>query len=114
MKIKTSEIVINTNKRTREEAPRPRRLRLVEELTVRVTQRVGPHIREPNRPFTARVREQVTRPGVELRGGDHLREVLHVPRLDVHDVEARVVAVQVPQVDAQVIRAAIGGRRGGE
>mmetsp|Transcript_5587 Transcript_5587/g.20236 ORF Transcript_5587/g.20236 Transcript_5587/m.20236 type:complete len:253 (-) Transcript_5587:1021-1779(-) len=37
----------------REEAPRPRRLRLVEELTVRVTQRVGPHIREPNRPFTA-------------------------------------------------------------
>ena len=41
---------------------------------------------------------------MELGGGDDLRQLLHVRRLDVHEVEALVRDLQVPQVDPQVVR----------
>ena len=40
---------------------------------------------------------------MELRGGDDLGELLHVGRLDVHDVEGLVRDLHMPQVDPQVV-----------
>ena len=41
---------------------------------------------------------------MELRCSDNLGQLLHVSRLDVHDVEGLVGDLHVPQVDAKVIR----------
>lgn len=45
---------------------------------------------------------------VKRGGGDHLRQLLHVRRLDVDDVEALIVAFQTPQIQAQIV----GGEEG--
>lgn len=45
---------------------------------------------------------------MELCGGDDLGQLLHVGRLDVNNVEALILDVEVPQVDAQVVTADIG------
>ena len=42
---------------------------------------------------------------MELGGCDDLGQLLHVRRLDVDDVEALVLDVEVPQVDAQIVAA---------
>mmetsp|Transcript_844 Transcript_844/g.3850 ORF Transcript_844/g.3850 Transcript_844/m.3850 type:complete len:248 (-) Transcript_844:901-1644(-) len=82
-----------------EERPGSRGFLLVENLGVVVAQSAGSHIRKANGTLRARVREQVALVRVELRGRDDLGEVLHVVRLDVHDVEAAPRRLQVPQVD---------------
>lgn len=41
---------------------------------------------------------------MELGRCDHLSELLHVVRLDVDNVETLVRDVEIPQVDAQIIR----------
>lgn len=42
---------------------------------------------------------------MELGGGNDLGQLFHVGGLDVHDVEALVLNVEVPQVDAQIVTA---------
>lgn len=42
---------------------------------------------------------------MELCGGDDLGQFLHVGGLDVDDIKALVLDVQVPEIDAQVITA---------
>jgi len=42
---------------------------------------------------------------VELCGSNDLGQLLHVCRLDINDIEALILNVEVPQVDAQVITA---------
>lgn len=42
---------------------------------------------------------------MELGGGNDFGQLLHVGRLDVHDVEALVLDVEVPQVNAEIIAA---------
>jgi len=41
---------------------------------------------------------------VKLGSRDDLGQVLHVLWLDVHNVECLVRSLQIPQVDAQVVR----------
>ena len=55
-------------------------------LGVPVTQRRRPHVTQPDCPFAAAVHEGVAVVGVELSRRDHLRELLHVGWLDVHDI----------------------------
>mmetsp|Transcript_4467 Transcript_4467/g.11561 ORF Transcript_4467/g.11561 Transcript_4467/m.11561 type:complete len:206 (+) Transcript_4467:808-1425(+) len=42
--------------------------------------------------------------GVEFGGGDDLGKLLHVSWLDVDDVEADAAVVEVPEVDAEIVR----------
>ena len=51
-----------------------------------VAQGLLPHVTEPQRPLAAAVHKQVAVERVELGRRDDLRQVLHVGRLDVHDV----------------------------
>ena len=45
---------------------------------------------------------------MELRGSDHLGQLLHVGRFDVHDVEGLVRDLHVPQVDPEIICGQVG------
>ncbi len=49
------------------------------------------------------VREETAVARVELGGRDHFGELLHVCGLDVHNVEALVGDIEIPQIDAQVV-----------
>ena len=42
---------------------------------------------------------------MKLGCGDHLGQFLHIGRLDVDDIEALVLDVEVPQIDTQIITA---------
>lgn len=56
---------------------------------VLVTQGGRTHVTEAQGALAAAVDEEVAVVGVELGRRDHLREVLHVGRLDVHNVWPR-------------------------
>lgn len=63
------------------------------------------HVCELDRSFGARVHEPVAAHRVELSRRDHLGQLFHVRRLDVDNVKALVLDVQIPQIDAQIIAA---------
>lgn len=58
---------------------------------VPVTQGRCPHVTQPDCPFAAAVHEGVAVMWVELGRRDHLRELLHVGWLNVHDIWHRRV-----------------------
>lgn len=58
---------------------------------VSVTQGRCPHVTQPDCPFAAAVHEGVAVMGVELSRRDHLRELLHVGRLNVDNIWHRRV-----------------------
>lgn len=60
-------------------------------LGVPVTQRRCTHVTQPDGPLAAAVYKGVAVVGVELSCCDHLRELLHVGWLDVHDIWHRRV-----------------------
>ena len=62
------------------------------------------HVTQSDGSFAGAVDEEIALLGVELGGGDDLRELLHVGGLDVHDVEGLVRDLHVPQIDPQVVR----------
>lgn len=72
-----------------------------------VTQGRRPHVAQPDRPFAAAVHEAVAVMRVELGRCDHLRELLHVGRLNVDDIWHRRVkdgidtSAQDPRGDEQ-------------
>ena len=70
-----------------------------------ITQRTLSHIRQLDGPLAARIHEPVAALWVELRRRDHLRQLLHVGGLDVDDVEALILDVEIPQVDPEIITA---------
>jgi hypothetical protein len=72
---------------------------------VLVTERTLAHVGELDGALGAGVHEPVAAHGVEFRGRDNLCKLFHVRRLNVHDVEALVLDVQVPEVYAQVVTA---------
>lgn len=74
-------------------------------FVVRVAQSPLPHIREFDGPFRARVHEPVAACRVKLRRCNYFCKLLHVCRFDIHNVEALVLNIQVPQVDPQIITA---------
>ena len=61
------------------------------------------HVTESYCPFAGTVDEEIALLGMELRSSDDLCELLHVGRLDVHDVKGLVGALHVPEVDAEII-----------
>ena len=61
------------------------------------------HVTESYCPFAGTVDEEIALLGMELRSSDDLRELLHVGRLDVHDVKGLVGDLHVPEVDAEII-----------
>lgn len=69
-----------------------------------VTECRHPHVTQTDEALARAVHEIVAIRWMELRGSDDLRQLLHIGRLYVHNVEALIRYIQVPQVDAQVIR----------
>jgi hypothetical protein len=63
------------------------------------------HVRQLDRAFGARIHEPVAAQGVEFGGSNNFGEFLHVRRLNIDDVEALVLDVQVPEVYAQIVAA---------
>ena len=55
-------------------------------LSMVVTQRLSAHVAQSYGAFTAAVDERVAVDGMKLGGGDHLRQLLHVSRLDIYYV----------------------------
>lgn len=55
-------------------------------FAVFVAERRLSHVTQADRTLAAAVGEGVTLLGMKLRGGDHLCQVLHVGRLNVHNV----------------------------
>jgi hypothetical protein len=74
-------------------------------LGVRVAQSPLAHVSQLDGSLAAGIHEPIAAHGVELCGGDDFGQLLHVGRLDVDNVEALVLNVEVPQVDAQIITA---------
>jgi hypothetical protein len=72
---------------------------------VLITQGPLPHIGKLDGTLRAGVHEPVTADRVEFGRCDYLGEFLHVRRLDVHNVEALVLNVEIPQVHSEVITA---------
>lgn len=62
----------------------------------------------PYRSLTAAVHQQVALDRVELGSRYHLRQLLHVGGFNVHYVEALVGDLEMPQVDAKVVRREVG------
>ena len=67
----------------RREVARPQGRRT---LGVLVAERRRPHVTQADAALAAAVHQRVAVVGVELSRRDDLRQVLHVGRLDVHDV----------------------------
>ena len=65
-------------------------------LRMLITERSLPHICQLDGSFAGGVHEPITAYRMELGSCDHLGKLLHVGGLDVHDVEALVLDVQVP------------------
>lgn len=63
------------------------------------------HICQLDGSLGAGVHEPVTADRVELGCGNDLGKFLHVGRLDIHNVEALVLDVEVPQVDPEIVTA---------
>jgi hypothetical protein len=72
-------------------------------LRVLVTQSTFTHVGELDRSLGARVHEPVAADRVELRSCDNLCKLLHVRWLDVDNVEALVLDVEVPEVNPQIV-----------
>lgn len=51
------------------------------------------------------VHEPITALRVEFCSRDDFGQLFHVCRLDVHDVEALILDVEVPEVDSEIIAA---------
>ena len=68
-------------------------------LGVLVTKGPLAHIGKLDGTLGARVHEPVAAHGMKLGSGDHFGQFFHVCRLDIHNVEALVLDVEVPQVD---------------
>lgn len=77
------------------------------ELTLRmlVTQGALSHISQLDCAFRACIHEPITALRVKFGRSDDFRKLLHVGWLDVDDVEALVLNVQVPQVYSEVVTA---------
>ena len=73
-----------------------------------VTESSLPHICQFDGAFTRCVHEPVATYRMELRSCDDFSELFHVRRLDIDNVEALILDIEVPEVYPQVIRADVG------
>lgn len=72
-------------------------------LGMRITKSPLTHISQLDGSLAAGIHEPIAAERVELCGGNDLGQLFHVCRLDVNNVEALILNVEVPQVDAQII-----------
>ncbi|GMT31140.1 hypothetical protein PFISCL1PPCAC_22437, partial [Pristionchus fissidentatus] len=86
-----------------EEGPRSWVLRLLEDCNVLVAERLVSHVAQSDGSLGGGVHEPVALSGMELRRRNHLRQLFHVGRLDVHDVCRLVGDFEMPQVDSEVV-----------
>lgn len=70
-----------------------------------VTKSTLSHVSQLDGPFRAGIHEPVAALRMELGSGDDFSEFLHIRRLDVDDVEALVLDIKVPKIDAEVVAA---------
>lgn len=63
------------------------------------------HVGKLDRPFRAGVHEPIATGRVEFSGRDDFCELFHVRGLDINDVEALVLDVEVPQIDSKIVAA---------
>jgi hypothetical protein len=61
------------------------------------------HIGKFYRPFRTGVHKPIAALRMKFCSRYHFRQLFHVCRLDVNDVEALVLYVQVPKVDTKVV-----------
>lgn len=83
-------------------SPKVRRRRSLT-LGVVVAKSALAHIRQLNRALRASIHEPVTALWVEFCGRNNLSQLLHVRWLDIDDVEALILNIQVPEVYPQII-----------
>lgn len=70
-----------------------------------VTQRTLPHVCQLDGAFRAGVHEPVATDGVEFGSSDNFCQLFHIRRLNVNNIEALVLNIQIPEVDPEVIAA---------
>lgn len=70
-----------------------------------VTESALPHIGQLDGTLGAGVHEPVTADRVELSRCDDFCQLLHIRRFDIHNIEALVLDVEVPQVDSEIVAA---------
>lgn len=62
-----------------------------------------PHICQFYGSLATGVHEPVTILGVELCSGNNFRQFLHISRLDIHNVEALILDIEIPEINAEII-----------
>lgn len=70
-----------------------------------VAERTLPHVCHFDCTFRACVHKDVATLWMELGRGDNFRELFHVCRLDINNIEALILYVEVPEVYAEVVAA---------
>lgn len=77
------------------------------EYTLRVLVAEGTlsHICQLDGALRARIHEPIAANGVKFGGGNDLGQLFHISGFDVHDIEALILDIQVPEVDSQIIAA---------
>ena len=70
-----------------------------------VAQGTFSHVRQLDGSLGARIHEPVTALGMKLRSSDDLCQLFHVCWLDIDNIEALVLDVEVPEIDPKVIAA---------
>ncbi len=74
-------------------------------LSMSVAESAFSHVGKLDGPFGARIHEPVAAEGVEFGRRDDLGQLLHIRGLDVDDIKALVLDVEVPEVYPQVVAA---------
>jgi len=81
------------------------RHRDIHTFCVLITQGALAHIGKLDRSLGTRIHEPVAALRMKFRRGDHLGQLFHVCRLDIDYVEALVLDVKVPEIDAKIVAA---------
>lgn len=68
-----------------------------------IAQSVLPHIGQFNRSFRAGIHEPIAAFWMKLGCRNDFSQLFHVRWFDVNDVEALILNVEIPKIDAQVV-----------
>ncbi|CAF3575280.1 unnamed protein product [Fusarium graminearum] len=74
-------------------------------FSVLITQSTLSHIGKFDSTLGACIHEPVTAHGVEFGSCDYFGQFLHVCGLDINNVEALILNIEVPKIDSQIIAA---------
>lgn len=70
-----------------------------------ITKSAFSHIGQLDGSFGAGIHEPITTLGVKFCSGYYFCQFLHIGRLDIDNVEALVLDVEIPQIDAEIVTA---------